>query len=228
MAEIVIVGADGAGKTTIAKRLVNKLPINAKYLYMGWTTESSNFSLPTSRWIQVLRRTYKTKTKKNTSDLSNGLETEYLTSKVFTSIENQNSLVAVIRLFYRLANDWYIQIISWIFQLRGYIVISDRHFFFEAALRYHSDNKQRLAVRLHRWLIDHVYVKPDLIILLDAPPDVLYKRTKEAPFDVLKFRRNVIYNYGKIIPNLVLIDSSKPLDISYNAVKDKIIEFLNL
>jgi len=229
MAVIVLVGADGAGKTTIAKRLVNQLPVNAKYLYMGWTTESSNYSLPTSRWIQILRRFYNTKFRNKTRESSVDSESKYLSQKVFTSIEKQNSLIAGIRLLNRLADDWYIQLLSFIFQARGYTVISDRHFIFEAALRYHSNNgKQRFAVRLHKWLLNNFYIKPDLIILLDAPPEVLSQRTKEAPFEVLEFRRNVFYNYGKGIPDLIMIDSSRPIDVTYKAAKDKIIEFLNL
>ena len=227
MTEIVLVGADGAGKTTIAKKLVNQLPVNAKYLYMGWTTESSNFSLPTSRLIQRTRRFYRAHFSKKISESSVSLESKYLNRKVFTSIDKQNSLIAVVRLFNRLANDWYIQFISWIYQLRGYLVISDRHFLFEAALRYYSKNgKQRLTIRLHKWLIDKVYVEPDLIILLDAPPDVLYERTKETTLEILKFRRNIIYNYGKRIPNLLLIDSTQPVDTIYHSVKENIEKLL--
>jgi thymidylate kinase len=229
MTEIVLVGADGAGKTTIAKRLVSQLPIRAKYLYMGWTTQSSNFSLPTSRLIQTIRRFYEKNFKKNFVGSSIESESKYLNRKVFTSIDKQNSLVSTIRLFHRLANDSYIQCISWIYQFRGYLVISDRHFIFEATFKYYSKNdKQRLTIRLHRWLLDNVYVKPDLVILLDAPPDVLYKRKKEETLDILKIRRDVLSNYGRIMPNTVQIDSSQPLEIVYNTVSDKIMKFLNL
>jgi thymidylate kinase len=229
MTEIVLVGADGAGKTTIAKRLISQLPIRAKYLYMGWTAESSNFTLPTSRLIQTIRRFYEKKLKKNSVRFSIELESKYLNRKVFTSIDKQNSLVSTIRLFHRLANDWYIQFISWIYQLRGYLIISDRHFIFEAAFIYYSKNdKQRLTIRLHRWLLDNVYVKPDLVILLDAPPDVLYQRKKEQTLDILKMRREALSNYGRKMPNSVQIDSSQPLEIVYNTVNDKIMKFLNL
>jgi thymidylate kinase len=229
MTEIVLVGADGAGKTTIAKRLVSQLPIRAKYLYMGWTTQSSNFSLPTSRLIQTIRRFYEKNFKKNFVGSSIESESKYLNRKVFTSIDKQNSLVSTIRLFHRLANDSYIQCISWIYQFRGYLVISDRHFIFEATFKYYSKNdKQRLTIRLHRWLLDNVYVKPDLVILLDAPPDVLYKRKKEETLDILKIRRDVLSNYGRIMPNTVQIDSSQALEIVYNTVSDKIMKFLNL
>jgi ABC-type branched-subunit amino acid transport system ATPase component len=53
---IVLVGADGAGKTTIAKRILQSYPCSIRYLYMGASIDSSNFSLPTSRLLHYLKR----------------------------------------------------------------------------------------------------------------------------------------------------------------------------
>ena len=196
---------------------------------MGWTTESSNFSLPTSRLIQKIRRFYGKNSKKKSVSSSKEMDSKYLDKQVFATIDKQNCIVATIRLINRLADDWYCQFISWIYQLRGYIVISDRHFIFEAAIRYYSKNdKQRFTIRLHKWLLENIYVKPDLVILLDAPPDVLYKRKKEATLEILKIRRNALFNHGRTMPDLVLVDSSQPLEVVYKTVSDKILKFLNI
>ena len=42
MATIALIGADGSGKTTIAKMLLESPPAKMKYLYMGLNIESSN------------------------------------------------------------------------------------------------------------------------------------------------------------------------------------------
>ena len=55
MFAVAVIGADGAGKTTVTKRLLETLPVRMKYLYMGWNPESSNFALPTSRLMLHLK-----------------------------------------------------------------------------------------------------------------------------------------------------------------------------
>ena len=56
MTVIAIIGADGAGKSTVARALEASLPFRTKYIYMGSNIESSNIALPTSRLILYLKR----------------------------------------------------------------------------------------------------------------------------------------------------------------------------
>ena len=53
---IALIGPDGAGKTTLAERLQQKLPFPIRYLYMGVSIESSNVTLPTSRLIAHIKK----------------------------------------------------------------------------------------------------------------------------------------------------------------------------
>jgi len=53
---VALVGPDGAGKTTIARRLVQVLPRPAKYLYMGVNWDASDPLRPTTRLVQRIRR----------------------------------------------------------------------------------------------------------------------------------------------------------------------------
>src|SRR5690606_16626163 len=46
---VALIGPDGAGKSTISRKVVEMLDIPAKYLYMGVNLEASNLMLPTTR-----------------------------------------------------------------------------------------------------------------------------------------------------------------------------------
>ena len=53
---VALVGADGAGKTTVARLLERSSGLRCKYLYMGQSVLSSNAPLPTSLLARFLKR----------------------------------------------------------------------------------------------------------------------------------------------------------------------------
>src|SRR4051812_18703285 len=53
---VALIGPDGAGKTTIARRLESAAELRIKYLYMGVSAASSNRLLPTTRVLYALKR----------------------------------------------------------------------------------------------------------------------------------------------------------------------------
>jgi thymidylate kinase len=60
-------------------------------------------------------------------------------------------------------------------------------------------------------LIDKLIPKPDIVILLDAPPEVLQARKQEVPFEETARQREAYLQYVKKHKNGVVIDASKPL-----------------
>ena len=56
MLTIALIGPDGAGKTTVARKLEDELRPSVKYLYMGVSADSSNHMLPTTRLIRAVKR----------------------------------------------------------------------------------------------------------------------------------------------------------------------------
>jgi len=113
-----------------------------------------------------------------------------------------------------LAEEWFRQIISWSYQLRGYIVIYDRHFVFEQAAKATGpqNRKLRLTERFHRWLLEHCYPKPDLVIFLDALPEELFSRKGETTIEYLLMCREAFLTYGNKMANFRQVDASQPLD----------------
>jgi thymidylate kinase len=68
-----------------------------------------------------------------------------------------------------------------------------------------------LSSRIHGFLLDRVYPKPDLTICLDAPADVLRARKQEAPVEWLERRRQQYLTMGEVLPRFVVVDAAQPL-----------------
>ena len=203
MSTITLVGLDGAGKTTIAKLLIQSSARRMKYLYMGTAIGSSNYALPTSRLLHYLKE-------RRSRPAKSGVQQDL---RPLEKRDVRGGVAAVFRLLHRLSEEWYRQVISWTFQLRGYFVLYDRHFIFECAPN-EVENQQhrRLSDRIHFWLLCHLYPKPQLVFFLDAPPTVLFERKPEATIQYLAVRRKVYLTLGKKMPNFVRIDATQSPD----------------
>ena len=228
MATIALIGADGSGKTTIAKMLLESPPARMKYLYMGLNIESSNHALPTSRLIFYLKLLkYKRKNKNLKNIKLKNLSLHDIEED--RTIDKRGKLGAFARLANRMAEAWYRLFIAWIFQLRGYVVLYDRHYLFDASTNnLGSEAKdQRLTSKIHWWLLNNMYSKPDLTFLLYAPPEVLLERKGEGNIEYLKMRTDNFIKVGQRLKNFFIIDATKPVDKIFTEILNKSKEFLN-
>lgn len=228
MATVALIGADGSGKTTIAKMLLESPPVPMKYLYMGLNIESSNYALPTSRLIYYLKLLKYKKKNKNLKNVKlKNLSLHELDDNRY--VDSRNKLGATARLLNRSAEAFYRQLISWIFQLRGYAVLYDRHYIFDSATNKTADElkNQRITTRIHQWMVNNMYSRPDLVILLYAPAEVLYKRKREADIEYLKARTENFINVGKKFDNFFVVDATQPVEKVFNEVFSKTDEFFN-
>lgn len=221
MFTVALIGADGAGKSTIARMLKESFQLPIKYLYMGINVESSNVALPSSRFIQFLKRKRQSEAVTSRHPI--------ISSDIMQPPEHKRRgrLRAAARLIYRLSEEWYRQLISWSYQLRGYIVIYDRHFTFDFD-SHDLDIKELgepLSKRLHRWILSHFYPRPSLVLFLDASPEVLYARKGEGTLSYLEVRRNAFSRQGEKIPNFIRIDASQPLETVYREVNEHVVQF---
>lgn len=221
---VALIGADGSGKTTVAKKLVETFPAPMKYMYMGPNIESSNYRLPTSRLILALKlRTYKKKADKLGIDDPTFVSTHHPEHRH----NKGGKLRATGRLLHRLVEEWYRQFISWSFQWRGYIMVYDRHFLFDVAPRAIDNQvqKQRLSDFIHYWILSHLYPKPDLVIFLDAAPEKLFERKQETSLDYLRGRRGAFLVQGKKMDHFIRVDATQPLDQVLAEVTEHVLSF---
>lgn len=210
MFTIALIGPDGAGKTTISRQIDKSLPLPVKYIYMGVNVESSNTMLPTTRLVASLKKMSGKKTEwqgppapGHTKPAPKGIVKGSL-----------RGIRAFLRLVNRVGEECYRQVLTWYYELRGNIVLYDRHFFVD----YYSydiapsQDYRPVTRRIHGWFLKNIYPKPDLVIYLDAPAETLFKRKGEGTIETLEWRRQEYLAMRKYLKNFEVVDASQSIN----------------
>lgn len=209
MFTLALIGADGAGKTTIGRRLEKELVLPVKYIYMGVNLDSSNHMLLTTRLLRWLKRARGGKSDMGGPPDPNRIKPHPKGVKRITS-----SVKSCLRLANRIAEEWFRQALAWYYQRRGYLVIFDRHFFsdYYAYDIAHSVGELSFDRRIHGFMLQCVYPQPDLVILLDAPAEVLFARKHEGTLELLERRRQEYLQLRQVAKHFSIVDASQSED----------------
>jgi thymidylate kinase len=205
MPTVALIGPDGAGKTTISRMLERAEAVPCKYLYMGIDIPASNIALPTARWIERL----KLRSRPGHRPAGPAPRQPRRTLRGWAW--------AYARLVHRLADEWFRQAVSWIYQARGFVVLYDRHFAFDFAQEI-AGADEPLDRRLHRWCLQYLYPHPDLVLFLDAPGAVLFARKGESDVAELERRRQGFLALGRHTSGFVRVDATRPTQEVYHDV----------
>ena len=209
MFTVALIGVDGAGKTTIGSRLEDELGVPVKTIYMGVNLHSSEVMLPHTRALLALRRRKGGTDPDAVSDIPTPKPPpEGVVARATAAVRSG------LRLANWLAEEWYRQLVAGRYTRRGSIVVFDRHFYadyYAEDVREEPANRS-LSRRIHGYLLQHAYPKPDLVICLDAPAEVLYARKAEGSLERLKQKREEYLELKTLLPELVIVDASKPTD----------------
>jgi len=126
----------------------------------------------------------------------------------------------------QVTEEWYRQVVAWTYVRSGVIVIFDRHFFFDFYAHDVAGGSARsFDRRLHGFLLSRVYPKPDLIIYLDAPPELLFDRKGEGTLEWLERRRQEYLEFAPAMKHFVVVDASRPLHEVTRDVAEAILAF---
>jgi thymidylate kinase len=217
---VALIGADGAGKTTIARALEASSPLPVKYLYMGVSPLSSNHALPTTRLIaQVKRALGRDPDMAGPPDPSRARP---LPSHPARRVLYEGRRLA--SLANKLAEQAYRQALAASYRRRGTIVVSDRDFFAD----YYAHDiastapNRPLASYLHGFILRRFYRRPDLLIFLDAPAEVLYARKGEGSVALIDSRRQEYLLLRDQVAHFVTVDAAQP----YEEVLQQVVEII--
>jgi hypothetical protein len=177
---------------------------------MGVNLDSSNVMLPTTRLVKVLKRALGAP-----PDVAGPPDPTRVKPPPRGLVKRTLAGVkSALRLVYQLSEEWFRQGLTWYYQRRGYIVLFDRHYFsdYYAYDIAHSPKGQPLARRIHGFVLQRLYPRPDLVIYLDAPAEVLFQRKGEGTLDALERRRQEYLQMRDLVRHFVVVDASLPVE----------------
>jgi thymidylate kinase len=77
--------------------------------------------------------------------------------------------------------------------------------------------------RIHGFLLAHAYPKPDLVLYLDAPAEVLLARKGEGTIAALERRRGDYLALADVAPDFVVVDVDRPTEDVVHDVASEIL-----
>ena len=254
MTTIALIGADGAGKTSVARRLEELDDVPVKYIYMGANPDAASHSLPTTRLARRVKR-WLGKASHAGGPPDPSRERARPRGLIKRSLR---SVKSTLRVGNQLAEEWYRLRVARRFERRGFVPLFDRHFFADhyahdiapsaseaneaeaptmgatdrngdhpleaepirpvsrdraSRDRASRDRASRgWARRFHGWVLDRIYPRPEVVILLDAPAEVLFARKGEGTVDLIESRRREYFRIEGLVPRFVVVDVDRPLN----------------
>ena len=190
---VAVLGPDGAGKTTLVSALPGALGGDPLVVYMGVNRDSQTHALPTMRWARRAVPPIP--------------EADPAAPPVAGEARRARGALRLRRVITRvhlLLDQAYRVGVGMRARRRGRTVIFDRYVYdaeVDAAVVGRDGREQRLL----RW-IRRRFPAPDLVVVLDAPGDVLFARKGEHDVERLERLRRAYAAVAQDVPAVAVID----------------------
>jgi thymidylate kinase len=184
---VAVLGPDGAGKTTLVSALPGALGGDAMVVYMGVDRDSRTHALPTMRWAQ-----------RWVPPVASGAARPRARARLPARLRRS---VARAHL---LADQAYRVGVGMRARRRGRTVIFDRYLY-DAEVDAAVEGRDRREQQVLRW-IRRRFPVPDLVVVLDAPGDVLLARKGEHDVERLDRLRRAYADIAHDVPACAVID----------------------
>lgn len=210
MITVAVIGADGAGKTTVGRRLPTHLSAPARYVYLGANPASATHALPTTRLVHRVRTWRGTAAAGGPPTVDRSLAPDRSGPRTRRVLRSGR---AGLRTTHQIVEGSYQRaVIAW-HRGRGRVVVVDRwygadHHAHELA----ADRQLALSRRVRAAFLRRAFPPPELVLVLDAPVEVLHRRKGEGTPAELAQRRAEYLDYLDTVEVGIRIDASQPLD----------------
>jgi len=209
MVTVALIGADGAGKTSVARALERSDELAVKTIYMGVNSEAGTHMLPTTRFLRAVQRALG-----RGQNQGGPPDPARARARAKGGLRNlAREAKSTILVLNQMCEEWYRVAVARRFERRGFVVVFDRHFFADYwahdVAPAEGENRRSLARRVHGRLLERL-PRPDCTILLDAPAAVLFARKAEGTLAALERRRQEYLELAPQLGNCALIDATRP------------------
>lgn len=193
--KVVVLGPDGAGKTSVCTRLNNAPSRNIPFGYVKYRLLYHRVLPPLSVIESRIRRRPIKRSVNPHNPHAN---------------KPHHPVIWLLKFSYYTLDQWLSELLWTRTQLaHTQLLLFDRHLteLSVDSRRYRYTGPRRLARLLAR-----LAPKPDLFLVLDAPPEIMQSRKQDVTFEETMRQRQAYLDLAKRTPNSRIIDSSQPLD----------------
>lgn len=220
MVTVALVGADGAGKTTVGRALPAALGRPARYVYLGANPASATHALPTTRAVHRIRAARGRAAAGGPPALDHDLGPRTDGSLLASAVGGVRGAGRVTNQVAEGTYQW--AVIHW-HRRRGRVVVVDRwHTADHHAHELAPGARLGRARRVHARFIRLAFPAPDLVVVLDAPAEVLHARKGEGTLAEVAHRREEYLDYLRTVGRGARVDASRPLGEVLDAVVDAV------